>query len=141
MFCQGMCEDTMVFTVHLAKVHTTREQRHFLPVKLDLRRQKVKAKAKAISLDIWYGTWSKKKIIGGSLVTLVVTFGFLPPNLVRLQGPTNGTLSFYECRFSSGDTMRWWGYSNPTLCKRKYLNFFALTGSEDANISYVGACS
>ena len=35
----------------------------------------------------------------------------------------NGTLSFYECRFSSGDTMRWWAHSNPILCKRICLNF------------------
>ena len=35
----------------------------------------------------------------------------------------NGTLSFYECSFSGGDTMRCWGHSNPILCKRICLNF------------------
>ena len=119
----------MVFTIHLAIKHTTREQRHFLPVKLDLRRQKVKAKAKAVLREIWFGTWSKKKIIGGWLVT------FFSPNVGRWQGPTNVTLSFYECRFSSWDTMRWWGYSNHTLCKRIDLNFFALTCNGDARTS------
>ena len=44
----------------------------------------------------------------------------------------NGTLSFYECRFSGGDTMREWGHSNPTLCKR-FLALFDLTGSGDVN--------
>ena len=33
-------------------------------------------------------------------VTLVVAFGFLPQNFGRWRGPMNGTLSFYECRFS-----------------------------------------
>ena len=59
MFRQGMCKVTMVFTIHLAKVNTETEQRHFLPVKLDLWRQKGKVKAKAVSP----GIWSKKKII------------------------------------------------------------------------------
>ena len=35
----------------------------------------------------------------------------------------NDILSFYEFRFSGGDTMRWLGRSNPTLCKRSFLNF------------------
>ena len=52
----------------------------------------------------------------------MVAFGFLPQNFWRWQGPTNGTLSFYECRFSGGDTMRWWGQSNPKICKRIGLN-------------------
>ena len=56
-------------------------------------------------------------------VTLVIAFGFLPQNFGRWWGPMNGPLSFYECRFSGGDTMRWWGHSNPTLCKRICLNF------------------
>ena len=32
----------------------------------------------------------------------------------------NGTLSFYECRFSGGDTMKWYGHS---IWKRICLNF------------------
>ena len=37
-------------------------------------------------------------------VTLVVAFGFLIKHLGRRWGPMNGTLSFYEYRFSGGDT-------------------------------------
>ena len=40
-------------------------------------------------------------------------------------GLMNGTLSFYECRFSCWDTRRWWGNSNPTC------NLFTGTGSRD----------
>ena len=44
-------------------------------------------------------------IIGGSCsVTLVVAFVFLPQIFGRWWGPVNGTLSFYECRLSGGDT-------------------------------------
>ena len=44
-------------------------------------------------------------LIGGSCrVTLVIAFGFLPQTYGRWWGPMNGTLSFYECRFSGGDT-------------------------------------
>ena len=50
------------------------------------------------------------------------------------QGPTDGILSFYECRFSGGDTMRWWRHSNPTLCKKICLNFFALTDSRGTKL-------
>ena len=46
-------------------------------------------------------------IFGGSRVTLVVAFHFLLPNLGRRRGPMNGTLSFYECTLSGGDTQRW----------------------------------
>ena len=53
----------------------------------------------------------------------MVVFGFLSPNFGRWWGPLNGTLAFYECRFSGGDTMRRWGHSNLTLCKRIYFNF------------------
>ena len=34
----------------------------------------------------------------------------------------NGTLPLYEYRFSGGDTLRWWGHSNITLCKIICLN-------------------
>ena len=50
------------------------------------------------------------------LVTLMVALGFLPWNFGSWWGPRNGTLLQYECRLSGGDTMRWWGHSNPTLC-------------------------
>ena len=40
---------------------------------------------------------------------------FMPQNFGRWQGPRNDTLSSYECRFSGGDSMRWWRQSNPTL--------------------------
>ena len=39
-------------------------------------------------------------------VTLVVSSGFLPQNFGRRQGPTTGTLSFYECRLSGGEPPR-----------------------------------
>ena len=51
-------------------------------------------------------------------VTFTVPFGFLTQNFGMWWGHTIGTLLFYECRFSGGDTMRCWGDSNPTLCKR-----------------------
>ena len=55
----------------------------------------------------------------------MVAFGFLTQNFGRWQGPTNDTLSFYECRFSEGNTMRWWGHSNPR--QWGYKNFGAIT--------------
>ena len=30
-------------------------------------------------------------------------------------GPMSDTLSFFECRLSSGDPKRFWGHSNPTV--------------------------
>ena len=56
-------------------------------------------------------------------MTLLAALGFLPQHYGRQLGPTNGTLSFYECRFSGGDTMRWRGHSTPTLHKRICFNF------------------
>ena len=50
-------------------------------------------------------------------VTLVVAFNFLPQKFGRWQVPMSGTLSFYECRFCRGDTMRWWEHSNTSLSK------------------------
>ena len=29
---------------------------------------------------------------------------------------------FYDCRFSGGDTMNWWGHSNPTKFIKYFLN-------------------
>ena len=49
---------------------------------------------------------------------------FLPQNLGRWQEPTNSSLSIYEWRFNGENTMRWWGHSNPTLCKRVCLNLW-----------------
>ena len=40
-------------------------------------------------------------------VTIVVVFGFLPPDFGRWRELMNGTLSFYESMFSSGYTIRW----------------------------------
>ena len=71
-------------------------------------------------------------------VTLVIAFEFLPQFFGRLWGPRNDTLPFYKCRFSGGGgrgTMRWWGHSNPTLCKIICLNLFALTCGGDAKTS------
>ena len=39
-------------------------------------------------------------------VTLVFGFAFLLQNVGRCWRHTNGTLSFYECRLSGGDTQR-----------------------------------
>ena len=47
----------------------------------------------------------------------MVAFGFLPQNFGRCRGPTNGTLSFSECRFSGGDTMRRWVCPNSAFTK------------------------
>ena len=55
-------------------------------------------------------------------VTLAVPFFFLPQNFERWQGVINGTLSFYECKFSGGDSMMLWEHSNPSLCARICLN-------------------
>ena len=54
-------------------------------------------------------------------VTLVVTFGFLHQNFGRWQGSMNGTLSFYECRFSGENTMRRWGHSKPNVSERIWI--------------------
>ena len=59
----------------------------------------------------------------------MVAFGFLPQNFGSLRGPMIGTLSFYECRLSSGDTLRC--YSNPTCCNEICFELFALTGGRD----------
>ena len=60
----------------------------------------------------------------------MVALGFLAQNFGRWWGVMNGTLSFYECRFSGGDTMRWWGHSNST-CAKEFFELFALTGDRD----------
>ena len=55
--------------------------------------------------------------------TLVVASSFLPQKFGRWWRPTNGALSFYECRLSGGNTQRSWGHSNPTCCNQICLNF------------------
>ena len=58
------------------------------------------------------------------LVTLAVAFDFLPKSFGRWWGPTNVTLSFYECRLSGRDTQRWGGgHLNPTCRNQICLNF------------------
>ena len=54
----------------------------------------------------------------------MVAFGFCLKILGGGWGAMSSTLSFHECRFSGGNTMRWWGLSNSTKCKRICLNFF-----------------
>ena len=49
----------------------------------------------------------------------MVAFGFLPQNFGRWWEPTDGTLSFYECRFSGGNTQ--------TRPRAKEFELFALT--------------
>ena len=51
-------------------------------------------------------------------VILVVAFGLLTQNFERWWGPTSDILSLFECRFSGEDTMRWWGHSTLTICKK-----------------------
>ena len=58
-------------------------------------------------------------------ITLVVSFGFSPQNFGRMVGPMNDTLSFYEGRFSGGDTMRWWVHRTPISYKRIVQTFCA----------------
>ena len=49
----------------------------------------------------------------------MAAFSFLPQNFGRCQGPTNGSLSFYECRSSGNhEVVGSAGHSNPTICKR-----------------------
>ena len=43
---------------------------------------------------------------GSRRVVLLVAFGFLPQNLGRWWGSTNGTTPSCECRLSGGDTQR-----------------------------------
>ena len=62
---------------------------------------------KGQTVDFWW--------LGGS-VTLVAVFSFLLKKFGRWQGPTIGTLSFYDCRLSGGDTQS-------TCCNQRNLNF------------------
>ena len=57
----------------------------------------------------------------------MVAFSYMPQHFGSRWGLTNGTLLFYEYRFSGRDTMRWWGHSNPALCKRIcfFLTFYS----------------
>ena len=69
----------------------------------------------------------------------MLAFDFLLPNYGMWWGLKNGTLSFYACTFSGGDTMRWWGHSNPTIYPKNLLELFAPTASEDAKTSSMSA--
>ena len=62
-------------------------------------------------------------------VILVVAFGFLLQNVGRWYGPTNCTLSFYECRFSGGDTITCWRTLKPNLMQ-KTLKFLLMGGGD-----------
>ena len=68
----------------------------------------------------------------------MVAFGFLVQNLGRWPGPTNGTLSIYECRFSGGDTMSWGGGALKPYLSKKMFELSALTSDEDAKTSSAG---
>ena len=59
----------------------------------------------------------------------MVAFEFWLQKFGRWQGPTNGTLSFW-------DTPRWQGHSNPTCCNWIHLNFFHSQAVRDTNISF-----
>ena len=44
----------------------------------------------------------------------------------------NGTLSFYECRFSGGGYQEVFGTLKPYLMQKNLLELFTLTGGGDA---------
>ena len=69
-------------------------------------------------------------------VTLVVAFGFLPQNF----GTKNGTLLFYECRLSVGDTQRWWGHLNPSCCNQIRLNILHSNGWDTKHLPCTHSC-
>ena len=68
----------------------------------------------------------------------MVAFGFLPQKFGRWQGPMNGTLSFYECRFSGGELV---GAPNPYLMQNNLFELFARTGGKDAKNSGTSVCA
>ena len=47
----------------------------------------------------------------------------------------NDILLLYECRLGGGDTLTWWGHSNPTSCNITCLN---LLYSETVGIKHLG---
>ena len=59
---------------------------------------------------------------GSRRVVLLVAFGFLPQNLGRWWGSTNGTTPSCECRLSGGDTQRRWEHSKAICCYQIPLN-------------------
>ena len=75
------------------------------------------------SCYIWWLDRDTIIIFGGLLESPWLLLAFWPKILGGDRDLRMVLLSFYECRFSGGDTMRWWGHSNPTLCKRICLNF------------------
>ena len=50
----------------------------------------------------------------------------------------NGALSLNKCRYSGGDTMRWWG--TQTLPYEKEFKLFAVTGGGDAKPVGASTC-
>ena len=71
------------------------------------------------------------KIIGGSL-RIGGCFCDFDPKFWEVEGPTNGRSisSFYECKFSAGDTMKC-GDTKPYHIQKNLFELFALTGGED----------
>ena len=62
-------------------------------------------------------------------ITLVIDFGFLFINCGSWWGPTNGTLSFHESRFSDRDTIR---HQTLSHVKEFILTFpFQVTGMQN----------
>ena len=66
-------------------------------------------------------------LIGDSLV---VGLGFSPQNFVKWQGPTNGTLSIYECRFTVRDTMGWGGAHKLYIMQNNLLDLHSQTARD-----------
>ena len=58
---------------------------------------------------------------------------FAQKNFGRWRGPTIGTLSFYDCRLSGGDTQF-------TCCNQRNLNFCTYRQPGWKNISLVSSC-
>ena len=71
----------------------------------------------------------------------MVAFGFLPQTSGKYWGPMNGTLSFYEARFSGGDTERSWGHANPTCCNRIHLNFLHSEDTQTSSLCPSSICT
>ena len=47
-----------------------------------------------------------RSLVARQRVTLVVAFSFFPKGFKKWQGPTNGTLSFYECIFTCDEVVQ-----------------------------------
>ena len=53
----------------------------------------------------------------------------------------NGTLPFFKCRFTGGDTMRGVGTLKPYLMQKNLFELFALTGSGDTKTLGTNTCT